>query len=128
MKAAAAVISLLMVGCISHPYSDFCSAIEDVSEENLKVLDGSGREGGLLLISLLETDLKWGLQDQGVDRDPVIVVKSGGHWNPGAVPYFEGFTPPHRPVKQFQVVLRNPWAVLWAVDREKERSLHDAMK
>jgi len=122
---------LLLAGCVPKPYSDFERAIDGATEEELRALDGAGREGGLLLIALLETDLEWKLQERvpspdkpkGInvgDPDPLLIVESVGNWNPGTVPHFERFTPPLKPVRKVHVVLSNPWAVLWALERDRE--------
>lgn len=123
-------LALLMVGCVPRPYSDFQRAVNGATEADLQALDVAGREGGLLLIALLDTDLTWKLQPReplhhnghSYEADPLIIVESVGNYFPGTVRGFERFTTGYKPATKVHVVLSNPWAVLWAVDREKERS------
>jgi len=119
---ASLLLVVLMLGCVPRPYSDFQRAIDGATEADLRALDESGREGGLLLIALLETDLTWSLQDRGDDRDPLIVVESVGNWQSGSVPGFERFHKDYKPPRKVNVILGNTLAVLWAMERDKQRA------
>ena len=114
-------LALLVLGCVPRPYSDFQRAIDGASEADLRALDASGREGGLLLIALLATDLAWSLQERRDDRDPLLVVESVGNWRSGCVPGFERFYENYKPPREIHVILSNPLAVVWAMERDKER-------
>jgi len=71
--------------------------------------------------------LKWSLRTlQGSPirgpEDLQILVESVGNYQWGMVPGFERFSPSYKPPTKVHVVLRNPWAVLWAMERDKERA------